>query len=165
MLGFGSLPIGTASRLTDLYPRHFIHALSHRRNYKLDVGIRSCGAGIILQVSAHRMRCSCRCKCPPLSACLRACRESNRASPLRGRAGGCAEAPRAGLPPRGRPSLTQDGARLPIATTAHLISQISKPSSTPQRVRRHGVCFTELVIAIRPHPVRNHRQPASSTRK
>jgi hypothetical protein len=130
MLGSGSLPISTASRLTDLYPRHFIHAFSHRRNYKLDVGIRSWVACIILQVSAHRMRCSCRCKCPPLSVCLRARRESNRTSPLRGRAGGCAEAPQAGLPPRGRPSLTQDRTRLPIATTAHPISQISKLSST-----------------------------------
>lgn len=43
----------------------------------------------------------------PFSVCLRVLRESNRASPRWGRAGGCAEAPRAGLPPRGRSSLTQ----------------------------------------------------------
>jgi hypothetical protein len=65
------------------------------------------------------------------------------------------------FPPRGRPSLTQDRTSLPIATIAHLISHILKPSSMPlQCVRRHNVCFTELVIAIRPHPVRSHRQPA-----
>jgi hypothetical protein len=50
---------------------------------------------------------------------------------------------------------------LPIATTARPISQISKLSSTPlQGVRRHNVRFTELVISIRPHPVRSHRQTA-----
>ena len=68
--------------------------------------------------------------------------------------------PRAGLPPRGRPSLTQDRTRLPIATTAHPISQISKLSSTPLCRAQARRRFTELVISIRPHPVRSHRQTA-----
>ena len=42
-----------------------------------------------------------------------------RASPVRGRGGGCAEAPLAGLPPHGPPSLTQSAAEVaPTGATA-----------------------------------------------
>jgi hypothetical protein len=95
---------------------------------------------------------------PPLSVCLRVRRESNWASPLRGRAAGCAEAPHAGLPPRGRPSLTQDRASLPTATTARPIWQILKLSSTPfrralARRRFHRACrFQPTASSSQPSP-------------
>ena len=94
-----------------------------------------------------------------------------RASPLRGRAGGCAEAPLAGLPPHGPPSLTQSAAEVAptgaTATRAGSSACIFVSGRCSLSVYRSGrtLSFAEPVVSMRRNPLRTHRQSSSTSRR
>jgi len=86
-----------------------------------------------------------------------------RASPVRGRGGGCAEAPLAGLPPHGPPSLTQSAAEVAptgaTATRAGSSACIFVSGRCSLSVYRSGrtLSFAEPVVSMRRNPLRTHR--------
>ena len=86
-----------------------------------------------------------------------------RESPVRGRAGGCAEAPLAGLPPHGPPSLTQSAAEVAptgaTATRAGSSTCIFVSGRCSLSVYRSGrtLSFAEPVVSMRRNPLRTHR--------
>jgi len=84
-----------------------------------------------------------------------------RESPVRGRAGGCAEAPLAGLPPHGPRSLTQSAAEVaPTGATATRSSAcIFVSGRCSLSVYRSGrtLSFAEPVVSMRRNPLRTHR--------
>jgi hypothetical protein len=94
-----------------------------------------------------------------------------RASPVRGRGGGCAEAPLAGLPPHGPPSLTQSAAEVAptgaTATRAGSSACIFVSGRCSLSVYRSGrtLSFAEPVVSMRRNPLRTHRQSSSTSRR
>ena len=86
-----------------------------------------------------------------------------RVSPVRGRGGGCAEAPLAGLPPHGPPSLTQSAAEVAptgaTATRAGSSACIFVSGRCSLSVYRSGrtLSFAEPVVSMRRNPLRTHR--------
>ena len=94
-----------------------------------------------------------------------------RESPVRGRAGGCAEAPLAGLPPHGPRSLTQSAAEVAptgaTATRAGSSACIFVSGRCSLSVYRSGrtLSFAEPVVSMRRNPLRTHRQSSSTSRR